>query len=129
MRIPARSVAIVECTLNDVRTYGLAGLHEYRTTLFRIFARLRSAAPRPRIVMVLDVPITKWSADPPYDRGTTQALNAYDDAARTVAKNAHVAIADPRVGWIAKAMISSDGVHPNPLGARHIAVAVERAMR
>jgi lysophospholipase L1-like esterase len=127
--IPARPLVIVECTLNDVRRYGAGGLRNYVSNISRIFSRLNSAVPRPRVVLVLDVPIARWTGYAPDNHGSGKLLNEYDDAGRSAAERAGVAIADPRVGWSPAAMLSSDGVHPDALGARHIAAAVERVVQ
>lgn len=124
-RHPRRGgVVAVECELNDLRGYGLAGLSAYESHLRAILRLLTTSTPRPRVVVVLEPPIQEWNALPPFDHGSVQVERAYNAASHRIAVAFGALVADPSPGWNPATMISSDGIHPSPAGAAQIAKTV-----
>jgi lysophospholipase L1-like esterase len=112
--------------LNDARLFGLAdeALRDYAEALRGIFRAFDAANPR-AVVIALEQPhLMEYSLHPPYDRGSHESIDAYNDVLRRTCDAWPFVLVVPVRGWCARTMLTDDGVHPNRLGNAHLARAV-----
>lgn len=115
--------------LNDSRMHGKEpdSLDDYTWALRSLLDACTRAAPRSLVLLVEQPPLVEYSLYPPHNRGSTAAINAYNERMRQVATRYPAAAVVRVTGWDASSMLAEDTVHPNDLGHKTIGVAVARA--
>jgi lysophospholipase L1-like esterase len=114
-------IVLIDSSINDI-------LHKLPTRTWTASLRQMltemSAQPTPLILLMRPLPVSA-PAHPGHDPGV---IEAYAEQQQQVADQFDaVQIVDASNGWNPRKMLSADGVHPNTLGERHIARAVQRS--
>jgi lysophospholipase L1-like esterase len=125
-------VVTLVCGANDVLESVRPDDGVYAARLGRMFARLRSEAPRAAVVTATYPDISRFLDLRPRTRARVeQGMRLFNAACRAVAERHEVALldgfADPAAGE--RDTYAADGFHPSPEGHRRAAAAFLRALR
>ena len=112
--------------LNDMRA-GMA-LADFTRAMRKIVRDVRKACD-PLIVLTTVYYMTGWKSYPPFDQGSVELTEAYNDGIRRLARKEGCVLADV---WDAEGqadwLIHPDGVHANTVGNRVIAHRIFEAI-
>jgi lysophospholipase L1-like esterase len=113
-------IVLIDSSINDI-------LHQLPartwTAALRQMLTEVSAAPAPLILLMRPLPVSA----PDHPGHDPEVIEAYAEQQQAIADEFDtVQIVDASNGWNPQRMLSADGVHPNSLGERHIARAVQR---
>ena len=114
--------------LNDARMHGQDpdALDDYTLALGSLLDACTMATPGSLVLLIEQPPLIEYRLHPPYNRGSTAAIDAYNERMRQVATRYPKAVVVRVPSWNAWSMLAEDTVHPNDLGHRTIGVAVAR---
>lgn len=129
--VPAASVYLVMTGLNDARLAGTDpdALEAYRHAITVIVTGCLAASPQATALVVEQPALEDYSRHAPHDRGSTQALELYNQVLRSELAGERGAVLVPVVGWDPATMLAADTVHPNDLGHATVGRAVAAAYR
>jgi phosphatidylinositol alpha 1,6-mannosyltransferase len=125
-------VVTLVCGANDVLESTRPDAGAYAARLARMFARLRSDAPRAAVVTATYPDISRFLDLRPRTRTRVeQGMRLFNDACRGVAQRHGVALLDGFQDPAAadRGTYADDGFHPSAEGHRHAAAAFLRALR
>ena len=125
-------VVTLVCGANDVLESTRPDAGAYAARLGRMFARLRSEAPRAAVVTATYPDISRFLDLRPRTRARVeQGMRLFNDACRGVAARYSVALLDGFEDPLAaeRDTYADDGFHPSPEGHRRAAAAFLRALR
>jgi lysophospholipase L1-like esterase len=125
-------VVTLVCGANDVLESVRPDAGDYAARLARMFARLRSDAPRAEVVTATYPDISRFLDLRPRSRARVeQGMRLFNAACRAVAERHGVALLDGFEDPAAaeRATYAADGFHPSPEGHRRAAAAFLRALR
>jgi lysophospholipase L1-like esterase len=74
------------------------------------------------------LPVVLYALYPPANRGSQQAVVAYEKVAAEVTAGTGAVLADVASRWDPTTMLAADGAHPNQLGETTIAESVLRGV-
>jgi lysophospholipase L1-like esterase len=125
-------VVTLVCGANDVLESVRPDANAYAARLGRMFARLRSEAPRAAIVTATYPDISRFLDLRPRTRARVEeGMQRFNEACRGVAERHGVALLDgfrdPAASQ--RGTYADDGFHPSPEGHRRAAAAFLRALR
>ncbi len=125
-------VVTLVCGANDVLESVRPDPAEYATRLARMFARLRSEAPKAEVVTATYPDISRFLDLRPRTRARVEeGMRRFNGACRAVAERHGVALLDSFDDPAAadRDTYAADGFHPSPEGHRRAAAAFLRALR
>jgi phosphatidylinositol alpha 1,6-mannosyltransferase len=125
-------VVTLVCGANDVLESVRPDAGAYAARLGRMFARLRSEAPRAEVVTATYPDISRFLDLRPRTRARVEkGMRVFNDACRGVAARYGVALLDGFDDPLAaqRDTYAADGFHPSPEGHRRAAAAFMRALR
>lgn len=125
-------VVTLVCGANDVLESVRPDAREYAARLGRMFARLRSEAPRAAVVTATYPDISRFLDLRPRTRARVeQGMRVFNTACRAVAERHEVALLDGFDDPAAaeRDTYAADGFHPSAEGHRRAAAAFLRALR
>jgi lysophospholipase L1-like esterase len=125
-------VVTLVCGANDVLESVRPDEGAYAERLARMFARLRSEAPRAAVVTATYPDISRFLDMRPRTRARVErGMHAFNAACRRVAERHGVALLDgfDHPAANERGTYADDGFHPSPEGHRRAAAAFLRALR
>ncbi|WP_248764178.1 SGNH/GDSL hydrolase family protein [Pseudarthrobacter sp. SSS035] len=127
---PPASVYVVMTGLNDLRFGGESAesLERYSEALDSIFSAFHRADPDAAIVAVEQPHLVDFRLHAPYDRGSNELVDIFNEELRSVAATHRRVVVAEVEGWDSASMLDPDTVHPNDAGHNFLADVVTSAM-
>ncbi|MFD1505683.1 SGNH/GDSL hydrolase family protein [Georgenia yuyongxinii] len=123
--VPRADAYLLMTGLNDARLHGAApaALGEYAAALATVLGAFGDASPDAAVAIIEQPRLVDYTRHEPYDRGSDELLDAYNDVLRTAAAAAGALVAAPS-SWDPATMLAEDTVHPNDRGHAYLAQVV-----